>query len=146
MTNFTIEFEVQPPFSYLPGFSAAQRLSGQDVGAGPCSEGHSQWNPQTRLPDKGGPAILHRPSDETEPDEMRHAPRRPPGRGSSIGRFRWNRLLLYTEEQISRLVVHGQKVYALANICSGLQCEVAVQEYSISPMLITELWGIHTHI
>lgn len=27
-------------------------------------------------------------------------------------RFRWNRLLLYTEEHISRVVVHGQKAHA----------------------------------
>lgn len=54
--------------------------------------------------------------------------------GGGIGRFRWNRLLLYTEEHVSRVVVHLQKVYALGNICSGLQCEVGVQEYSISLM------------
>lgn len=66
--------------------------------------------------------------------------------GGGIGRFRWNRLLLYTEGHISRVGVHEQKVDALGHICSGLQCEVGVQEYSVSLMWITELWGIHTHI
>lgn len=54
------------------GLSSAQGLSGQDVGARPSSEGHSQRDPQTSVPGEGGSAVLHRPSDETEQDEMRH--------------------------------------------------------------------------
>lgn len=42
MTRFAIEVHVNPPLSFLSGLSSAQRLFGQDVGAGPCSEGHSQ--------------------------------------------------------------------------------------------------------
>lgn len=62
----------------IPGLSSAQGLSGQDVSARPGSEGHGQRDPQTPFPDKGGPTILHRPSNETEQNEMRHVTQRPP--------------------------------------------------------------------
>lgn len=81
MTHFAIEVDVNPSLSFLPGLSTAQRIFGPDVGAGPRSEGHGQRNPQTPLPDKGGSTVLHRPSHETEQDEMRRAAARPPGRG-----------------------------------------------------------------
>lgn len=61
-----------------PGLPSAQGLPGQDVGARPDSEGHGQRDPQAPLPDEGGSAVLHRPSDEAEQDEMRHVTLRPP--------------------------------------------------------------------
>lgn len=89
----------------LPGLSSAQGLPGQDAGARPSSAGDGQRAPQTRLPDEGRPAVLHRPADEAEQDEMRHVTtlkkisRLWRGQKGVLCRFRCDRVLLHTAQR-----------------------------------------------
>lgn len=114
----------------LPGLPSAQGLPGPDVGARPGSEGHGRRDPQTPLPDEGGPAVLHRPSDEAEQDEMRYVTLRPPDTGG-------RRVPVQMEQNTP---AHRGQRSQTGGLCFGLNSQtvlwaaewkLGVQEYSI---------------